>query len=131
MIAEDYSQLPEALSKICGYEAKWNPESPYWKALRSIPAELPKATEGFLVASCQRLFERLGCRDYARFDWRLDDNGTPRLLEANPNPGWCLDGHLAKIAGLAGYDYAAMLGEILKAAEERFLVSPANSSSRV
>lgn len=119
IIEEDYSALPEGLPKICGYEAKWDPSSPYWKHLKSIPANLPEKTEGFLIASCLRLFERLGCRDYARFDWRLDSNGTPRLLEANPNPGWCWDGHLAKMSGVAGYGYAEMLGMILKAAEER------------
>lgn len=119
VVEEDYSGLPKGLPHICGYEAKWDPESPYWKNLRSVPANLPEQTEGFLVACCQRLFERLGCRDYARFDWRLDERGTPRLLEANPNPGWCWDGHLAKMAGIAGYSYSEMLGLILKAAEER------------
>ena len=119
VIEEDYSELPADLPKICGYEAKWDPESPYWKALRSIPANLPEQTEGFLIASCLRLFERLACRDYARFDWRLDAHGTPRLLEANPNPGWCWDGHLAKMAGLAGHSYPEMLRMILEAAERR------------
>jgi D-alanine-D-alanine ligase len=65
------------------------------------------------------LFERLECRDYARFDWRLDARGNPKLLEANPNPGWCWDGHLAKMAGLAGLSYADMLTAILAAAERR------------
>ncbi|MCB0142962.1 MAG: methyltransferase domain-containing protein [Caldilineaceae bacterium] len=118
VIEEDYSVLPEGLPKICGYEAKWDPDSPYWQ-LRSIPANLPEETERFLIASCLKLYERLGCRDYARFDWRLDANGTPRLLEANPNPGWCWDGHLAKMAKLADIGYPQMLGLILRAAEER------------
>ena len=68
---------------------------------------------------CIQLFERLGCRDYARFDWRLDSNGTPRLLEANPNPGWCWDGHLAKAAALDGTGYGKMLEMILDAAARR------------
>lgn len=118
VIEEDYSALPEDLPKICGYEAKWDPSSPY-QNLRSIPANLPEATERFLIASCIKLFERLGCRDYARFDWRLDSEGTPRLLEVNPNPGWCWDGHLAKMAQLAGFSYPQLLNLILKAAEER------------
>ncbi len=118
IIEEDYSALPDDLPKICGYEAKWDPSSPYWD-LRSVPANLPEDTERFLVASCLKLFERLGCRDYVRFDWRLDNEGTPRLLEVNPNPGWCWDGHLAKMAKLAGYAYPALLHLILKAAEER------------
>jgi D-alanine-D-alanine ligase len=49
----------------------------------------------------------------------LDLNGTPRLLEVNPNPGWCWDGHLAKMANIAGMTYAQMLHDILKASERR------------
>lgn len=118
IIEEDYTMLPEGLPHICTYEAKWDPDSPYWK-LRSIPANISDEAKRFLVASCVRLFSRLGCRDYARFDWRLDSNGTPRLLEANPNPGWCWDGHLAKAAKLDHISYGEMLRMILHAAEER------------
>ncbi|MBN1525646.1 MAG: methyltransferase domain-containing protein [Spirochaetales bacterium] len=119
IIEEDYSDLPEDLPRICGYEAKWDPQSPYWKNLKSIPAELPEETERFLVASCLKLFSRLDCRDYARFDWRIDKHGTPRLLEVNPNPGWCWDGHLAKMSRISGVSYPEMLGLILKSCEKR------------
>jgi D-alanine-D-alanine ligase len=118
IIQEDYSELPPELPQICGYEAKWNPESPYWN-IKSLPADLDEATQRYLHACCVKLFERLDCRDYARFDWRLDKNGTPRLLEVNPNPGWCWDGHLAKMAKLGGIDYSVMLGKILHAAKKR------------
>jgi len=119
IIEEDYSNLPPELPRICGYEAKWLSDSPYFKEIKSIPANLPEDTERFLVASCLKLFERLECRDYARFDWRLDKHQTPRLLEVNPNPGWCWDGHLAKMANIAGMSYSQMLQEILKASEKR------------
>ncbi len=102
----------------------------YFRSLRSIPAELPQPTVEFLHASCNKLFQRLGCRDYARFDWRLDANGTPRLLEVNPNPGWCWDGHLAKMAEYAGLSYADMLENILVACSERLAVS-ARRTNRV
>ncbi|MEO0150315.1 MAG: methyltransferase domain-containing protein [candidate division WOR-3 bacterium] len=118
IIEEDYSALPPDLPKICGYEAKWLPDSPYWK-IKSIPANLPENTEKFIVECCLKLFERLGCKDYARFDWRLDSEGNPKLLEVNPNPGWCWDGHLAKMANIAGISYADMLRMILEAAEKR------------
>ncbi|MEE4161928.1 MAG: methyltransferase domain-containing protein [Woeseiaceae bacterium] len=119
IIEEDYSKLPPGLPRICGYEAKWDPDSVYFSSVGSIRAELPRPTVEFLNASCIRLFQRLGCQDYARFDWRLDANGTPRLLEVNPNPGWCWDGHLARMAALAGMSYADMLREILVACDER------------
>jgi D-alanine-D-alanine ligase len=116
---EDYSALPPELPRLCGYEAKWLPDSPYWKIV-SRPANLPEETEKVVVRCCLALFERLECRDYCRFDWRLDEHGNPKLLEVNPNPGWCWDGHLAKMAKYAGLSYPDMLGRVLKAAEERF-----------
>ncbi|MDH5526669.1 MAG: methyltransferase domain-containing protein [Nitrospirota bacterium] len=118
VLEEDYSDLPADLPRICGYEAKWQPDSPY-SVLKSLPAGLPAGTEQALVEWCVALAERLECRDYMRFDWRLDADGVPRLLEANPNPGWCWDGHLAKMAGLMDIGYGDMLAAILRAAEQR------------
>lgn len=115
---EDYSELPEDLPRICGYEAKWMPDSPYWK-IKSVRADLPEETEKLIIEWCLKLFERLECRDYARFDWRLDAYGNPKLLEVNPNPGWCWDGHLAKMAAHAGFSYSEMLNLIIKAAVKR------------
>ena len=124
VIEEDYSALPPELPRICGYEAKWLPDSPY-RNCTSIPANLPESTEKFIIECCLKLFERLDCRDYCRFDWRLDSKGNPKLLEVNPNPGWCWDGHLAKMAKLAGMPYSEMLGAILQAAEERLGIQAA------
>ena len=67
------------------------------------------------------LFERLDCRDYARFDFRTDSAGEIKLLEVNPNPAWCWDGKLAMMAGFAGYSYADLLRMILEAAQARVL----------
>jgi D-alanine-D-alanine ligase len=121
IIEEDYSGLPEGLPKICGYEAKWLEDSPYFQNLKSIPAELPETTEKLIIEYSLKLAERLDCRDYSRYDWRLDSKGVPKLLEVNPNPGWCWDGHLAKMANIDGKDYTEMLKAILKAAEQRFM----------
>ncbi|MBI2965759.1 MAG: methyltransferase domain-containing protein [Chloroflexi bacterium] len=121
---EDYSAVPADLPKICGYEAKWQPDSPYWN-IKSVRAELPAKTEEDIVELSLRLFERLECRDYARLDWRLDSRGRPRLLEVNPNPGWCWDGHLAKMAALGGMSYSDLLANILRAAERRIASDPA------
>jgi len=118
VIMADYSLLPEDLPRICGYESKWLPESPYWN-IKSVAAGLPEDIEKFIIECCLKLSERLECKDYCRFDWRLDANGTPKLLEVNPNPGWCWDGHLAKMTELFGVSYSEMLKMILQAAEQR------------
>lgn len=108
IIEEDYSALPKKLPKICGYEAKWLPNSPYWN-IHSIPAKLSEDAEKFIVRCCLELFERLECRNYCCFDWRFDAKGQPKLLEVNPNPGWCWDGHLAKMAKFSNIFYGEML----------------------
>jgi D-alanine-D-alanine ligase len=129
IVEEDYSQLPDDLPKICGYEAKWLQDSPYFHLLRSIPADINTGTKKMIVELSLKLAERLECRDYTRFDWRLDGNGVPKLLEVNPNPGWCWDGHLAKMSDLKGMSYADMLQTILEAAEQRInLASVTNKS---
>jgi len=127
IIEEDYSSLPPELPRICGYEAKWLPDSPYWN-IESIPAQLPEETVKIIVECCLRLFERLECRDYCRFDWRLNANDSPKLLEVNPNPGWCWDGHLAKMAKFDGMLYRDMLAAILHAAEDRYGLSALTSN---
>ena len=58
VIEEDYSALPPDFPKICGYEAKWNPSSPYWQ-IRSVPADLSEDTERFIIASCVKLLRDL------------------------------------------------------------------------
>jgi D-alanine-D-alanine ligase len=72
-----------------------------------------------LIHFSSRLFERLECRDYARFDFRADSAGQIKLLEVNPNPGWCWDGKLNLMAGFAGIRYPQLLEMILNAAKER------------
>ena len=122
MIEEDYTSLPPELPKICGYEAKWIPDSPYWN-IKSIPAELPEETIQLIESCSLKLFERLECKDYTRFDWRLDSDGNPKLLEVNPNPGWCWDGHLAKMSKFAGYSYKEMLEKIITTVEHRLKIN--------
>jgi D-alanine-D-alanine ligase len=115
----DFSRLDENLPKILGYESKWEPDSPYWTQLRYHEAHLPDHVQQQLIENSARLFERMGCRDYARFDFRADAKGEIKLLEVNPNPGWCWDGKLNIMAGFAGQRYSELLGQILQAAVER------------
>jgi len=65
------------------------------------------------------LIGRLECRDYARFDFRCDAEGTAKLLEVNANPGWCWDGKLNLMAGYAGKEYRELLSMVLDAALKR------------
>lgn len=116
----DYSSLNKGLPKILGYESKWQPDSAYWNKVHFEETDLDAEKQRELVQHCVHLFEALGCRDYARFDFRTDAHGEIKLLEVNPNPGWCWDGKLNLMAGFAGISYAGLLGQILKAAVSRY-----------
>ncbi len=118
-LAVNYSELDGRLPPILGYESKWLPDSPYWTRIRYQEANVDEETRRKLFDFSALLFERLGCRDYARFDFRTDAEGTIKLLEVNPNPGWCWDGKLNLMAGLAGLRYSDLLRLILEAAQER------------
>jgi D-alanine-D-alanine ligase len=115
----DYSQLDHDLPQLLAYESKWIPDSPYWSQIHYREAQFDEDTRRRLVDHSNILFERLGCRDYARFDFRADAEGEIKLLEVNPNPGWCWDGKLNMMATIAGLRYSDMLKLILEAAQER------------
>jgi D-alanine-D-alanine ligase len=119
LLEVDYSRLPAELPPILGYESKWHPDSPYWTQLSYREAELSDHQSSKLIDHSMRLFERLGCQDYARFDYRTDAEGIIKLLEVNPNPGWCWDGKQNLMAGFGGMRYGELLGAILDAAVER------------
>lgn len=120
----DYSKLDPKLPRILGYESKWEPGSPYGTQISYHEANLADHLQGQLIEHSARLFERLGCREYARFDFRADAKGEIKLLEVNPNPGWCWDGKLNLMAGYAGIRYPELLRQILQAAEERIGLVP-------
>lgn len=118
----DYSKLETGLPPILGYESKWLPDSPYWSQIQYQEARLNGEKSRQLYDYSNLLFERLGCRDYARFDFRADAQGRIKLLEVNPNPGWCWDGKMNLMAGFQGMRYSDLLNGVLKAAQERISV---------
>lgn len=116
----DYSSLPEDLPPILGYESKWLPDSAYWSKIHYDQARLYEEQSRELIDNSILLFQRLGCRDYARFDFRMDKHGVFKLLEVNPNPGWCWDGKFNLMAQMGGMSYRDLLAEVLKAARGRY-----------
>jgi D-alanine-D-alanine ligase len=123
----DYSGLPADLPRILSYESKWVPESPYWNTIQYRSCTADESVQRLLTDYAKRLFERLECRDYARFDFRMSvDSDEVKLLDVNANPGWCWDGKLAMMASFAGYRYAEMLRMIIETAQARIIAKRPN-----
>jgi D-alanine-D-alanine ligase len=65
------------------YESKYGKD----KSVYTCPAEIPALLSDQLKASALTAYAALGCRGYARVDYRLSPAGKPFCLEANTVPG--------------------------------------------
>jgi D-alanine-D-alanine ligase len=86
-----------------------------------VPAKLEPAQLKALERAARECFIALGCRDVARVDFRMDEQGKIYFLECNPlpglTPGWS---DLVLIAQAAGIEYNALIAEILSGAVRRY-----------
>jgi D-alanine-D-alanine ligase len=92
-----------------------------WKAMvdYEAPAKFPRELLQEIEADALAVFTGLGCRDFARADFRVRD-GVPYFLEINPLPGLNPDsGDLVIMSGLLGIAYPTLVEMILNAAIER------------
>lgn len=112
----DYSALPAGLNPILSYESKTLPGTPHFTDIKYKRAEISEELEARLAGWGRLLFNRLGLRDYGRFDFRVAADGEPKLMEINANPAWANDGKLNFMAGFAKIAYRDMLAMILEAA---------------
>ncbi|MEZ5432296.1 MAG: hypothetical protein R3F31_14195 [Verrucomicrobiales bacterium] len=115
---EDYSEASGWAAADLRLRGEIGPGLTY-ATVRSVPAGLGEKPSAFSYASCLQLFRRLGCRDYARFDWKLDARGTPRLLGESQS-GLVLGRTSQQDGGSARPVLSDMLGRILGAAVARF-----------
>lgn len=116
-----FVDFPEDKPKICCYEAKWVEESPlYQKTKPECPANIPEGFRDELQAVALRAYEIMGCRDYARVDVRVGEDGNIKVLEVNPNPDISPDAGFARAGRAIGLDYSGLISEIVSIAEQRY-----------
>jgi D-alanine-D-alanine ligase len=81
---------------------------------------LSKTQRSTIVNAMDNLRKHVGLDDFVRFDWKLDANGTPMLLEANPLAGLSYYySVLPKMAEAGGLSYAELLEKIALSALAR------------
>ena len=102
---------------IVSFDAKWRPGTRDFTATPAKnPAEVTPELHHTVSTLAKKAFELVGCRDYARVDFRLDDEGEPFILEVNPNP--CISPLAGLAAGLesAKIPYPEFIVGLVKAA---------------
>lgn len=88
-----------------------------------VPAKIDSQLNKKLSTMARQVFAALGCRDYARMDFRLDEKGNPFFLECNPLPGLTPNfSDLVVLAAAAGFDYRMLIAEMLAPALRRMRV---------
>jgi D-alanine-D-alanine ligase len=84
------------------------------------PARLSKDILDEISVSSLKAFKALGCRDFARLDFRVSPEGIPYFLEINPLPGMGTYSDLVIMAIMMGWTHEALIGAVLDAALERY-----------
>jgi D-alanine-D-alanine ligase len=77
------------------------------------PAELEPAVEERIRQTALTAYRALGVRDYGRVDIRLSPEGTPYVLDVNPNPDISPKAGLARATGVAGMSYTQLIERIV------------------
>jgi D-alanine-D-alanine ligase len=100
--------------RIATRRVKWDLKFQERRGVEIGPARnLPPDVERLLVKTTKRLYRLLQLSGYARADFRLDAEGRPYFLEANPNADIGYGEEFAEAAEAAGIDYEPLLDRIL------------------
>lgn len=116
----DFTGLPKNLPNIVTYDGKWIEGSTYYNHTKPIcPANIDDDLQKKVEAMAINAFNVLNCRDYARVDLRLSNDGTPYVIEINPNPDVSSDSGFARAAAASGKSYPELLFDITNFALQR------------
>ncbi len=93
-----------------------------WKQLvdYECPARLDKMVLDAITDASLKAFRLLECRDFARIDFRIGNDGIPYFIEINPLPGLGDYSDLVIMAIKMGWSHEALIRAVLNAAMERY-----------
>ncbi len=81
-----------------------------------VPAEISDVIDRKIKTDAIKIYKAIGCRHYARVDFRLDNEGRHFMLEINTLPGMTSTSLLPKAAMSAGLDFNNLIDIIINLA---------------
>src|SRR5262249_61450551 len=106
--------------KLVTFGAKWTEGCAEHRGTTAIAARtLARGQERSIRDAALGAWRALGLRGYGRVDLRLAADGTPRVLDVNPNPDVSPDAGLARSAARAGIEHGNLIQRIVEAALRR------------
>jgi D-alanine-D-alanine ligase len=116
----DFSEMPAGMPRIVSFDGKWVESSPEFRGTKPVPCEgLPAAALARIGAVAEKAFAAMELRDYARLDVRLAADGTPYVIDVNPNCDLSEGAGFARAARAAGLGYDDVVRRIVDLALQR------------
>ena len=117
----DFSSLPPDVPHILSYSAKWDKSSPEYASLVSAPCVTPMAPaiRKRVEEVATQCFQALELYDYGRCDIRLASDGTPYVIDVNPNCDLADGAGYARAGLSAGLSYDLLIEQIAISALKR------------
>ena len=97
---------------VYDYKRKYSKGSTEYR----FPAVLDLEIEDEIKKLARRVFHACGCRDFARIDFMICEDGNPYFLEVNTLPGLTTTSLLPKSASCAGYDFHSLCRKLIEPA---------------
>jgi D-alanine-D-alanine ligase len=105
--------MPKGMWRIVSYRSKWATGSDEDSGAQpQCPANLSIELTEELQRIAMQAWRVVGGDGYGRVDFRIDRAGKPWILEVNSNPDIAPDAGLARMAGVEGLDYGALVRAI-------------------
>jgi D-alanine-D-alanine ligase len=109
-----FGSMPESLAAIATRKVKWDRSyQKRYEITTSAAEELPPPLLQKLDRLSRRIYRALHLSGYARIDFRMRQDGSIFVLEANANPNLTGEEDFAESARAAGIEYPALLERIM------------------
>ena len=105
--------MPDNRWHIATERVKWSTQYQKKHGIMTERADLPDDVVETIQRIAKRAYRALDLNGYARIDLRLDGDGRPYVLEANPNPNLAYGEDFAESAERAGMSYERLLDRII------------------
>jgi len=94
------------------YESKYTPGM----CEHIIPARIEEQLNHKIEEISKQVYEKMGCRGFARIDFMVDREGNPFVLEVNTIPGMTEMSLVPDAARAAGFTFESLVDKIIKLA---------------
>ncbi len=114
-ISEIVFTLPPEKPRVLTFAAKWEENSLYFDRTRAVcPAAISAREQAEIGRIARAAFRLVGCRGYARVDFRQDADGRFKVLEVNPNPDITPGSGAALQTATAGITYSQFVEKLIR-----------------